>query len=258
MKMSITGVAFVALSVCISLDMFTGVASAVSTTGIVGNWHMDEERGQSVHDSSPYANHGRLGSTRGRDGDDPSWILRRFDTSALNFDYDYVSIRNHRRLEPAKITVEAWVRPVASAPTVLPYIVAKGLSAQNNYCAFASYALYLVGEEPVFYISDGTTYYSSPAGPDVVDGQWHHIVGTYDEQHIRIYVDGVESGSGTVSSVPINYSLFPVKKLIIGDADGTNGRCTDYNGFYSGDIDEVRIWDRALTASEVVERYQGD
>lgn len=241
------------------LSLVTSTVNATAATGIVGNWHLDTEKGQTAQDSSPYGKHGRLGSTTGIDVDDPSWTMRRFDTSALNFNNSYVFIKNYKQLEAARITLEAWVKPVPNTEThELSYIVAKGLSPSNDFCGFASYALYLVDEQPVFYISDGDFYYSSPFGSPILDGQWHHLVGTYDRKNIRLYMDGVEVGTGTPSTVAINYSRFPVKDLIIGDIDGTNGPCINVGGFFTGDIDEVRIWNRALTASEVATRYQGD
>jgi Concanavalin A-like lectin/glucanases superfamily len=232
-------------------------------TGLVGNWHMDREKGQSLIDSSPYVVNGTLGTNASANVDDPTWSLRRFDTAALKFngsENDYVRVPRgtSTHLEPSKITVEAWIKPEKPAdPTILPYIVAKGLSDKNNYCAFASYAVYLVENRPVFYISDGENYYESPYGPIVTDGKWHHVVGTYDRAALRLYVDGVEIGAGTPQTQPIYYN-YPYKDLIIGDADGTTGPCKDYNSTYSGDIDEVRIWNRALTTSEVALRYKGD
>lgn len=250
------------LACCVVLPVWTNLSQA-APTGIVGNWHMDSEKGQGLLDSSPYAVNGILGTNALVNIDDPTWTNRRFDTAALHFnasENDYVRVPRGTttQLEPSKITVEAWVKPdVPADPTILPYIVTKGLSDQNNFCAFASYAIYLVNNRPVFYISDGTTYYESPYGPIVTDGKWHHVVGTYDRAALRLYVDGVEIGAGNPQTQPIFYN-YPYKDLIIGDADGTTGPCKNYNTAYSGDIDEVRIWNRALTASEVATRYKGD
>ena len=74
-------------------------------------------------------------------------------------------------------------------------------------------------------------------------GTWHHIAGTYDGSTIRLYVDGVEKASGSVSG-PIQTSSTP---LYIG-----NKPFSSYSGdFFKGIIDEVRIYNRALLHQEI-------
>lgn len=43
--------------------------------GLVGYWRLDEGSGQAILDTSSHSNHGRLGSTSGPDGDDPTWVV---------------------------------------------------------------------------------------------------------------------------------------------------------------------------------------
>jgi len=74
-------------------------------------------------------------------------------------------------------------------------------------------------------------------------GTWHHIAGTYDGSTIRLYVDGVEKASGSVSG-PIQTSSTP---LYIG-----NKPFSSYSGdYFKGIIDEVRIYNRALLHQEI-------
>jgi hypothetical protein len=226
-----------------------------------GIWHFDEGQGQKALDSSGYNKHGQLGALAGVDAADPVWVTRRFDNAALNFNGShFVKITNSGPLQPAKVSVEAWVKAESTEPTVLPYVVAKG----GNLCQFATYAIYLHNDTagnygvPYFYISDGTTYYESPEGaPSLWDGKWHHLVGTYDRIKVRLYVDGVQIGTGTPSTAAIGYASFTNKNLYIGDYDGDSNICNDYNGGFVGNIDDVRIWNKALTASEVSNRFAG-
>lgn len=235
-------------------------AYAGSLTGMITNWHLDEESGQRTNDLSGNNLHGQLGATNGTDSSDPVWILRNFDNAALKFDEgDYIKVLQNTKLQPARLSVEAWVKmDTPSDPTILPTIVAKGGSPLSNGCAFASYALYSHGNNAYFYVSNGSSYAESPtiSSVDLTDGQWHHLVGTYDRQNVKLYIDGIDAG-GTPATFPINYSTtaFPYRNLYIGDFDGDSNHCTDYNSNFSGMIDEVRIWNRALTASEVGLRY---
>jgi len=70
---------------------------------------------------------------------------------------------------------------------------------------------------------------------------WYHIVGTYDGIKMRIYVNGVEKGSDNLSG------NIAASSMNIGW--GQDDR------FWKGIIDEVRIYNRALSASEILERY---
>lgn len=238
------------------------ILAAPPLNNIVANWHLDEGRGQKVLDSSGYAKAGQLGGSSGIDSADPLWVSRRFDNAALEFDgSQFVKVPYAKQLEPQKISVEAWVQAqVPDDPSILPTVVAKS----GNGCSFAAYSLYLhdsadkVGGVPYFYVSDGTNYFESPeGGPSLWDGKWHHLVGTYDMKAVRLYVDGVEIGKGTPLASPVNYASFINKDLYIGDYDGNSDICTDYNNNYKGKIDEVRIWNKALSPTEVAARYQG-
>ncbi len=238
---------------------------AAPITRMVGNWHFDQERGQVLQDSSGFGRNGTLGDTGGIEATDPVWIKRRFDNAALSFDGNqFVKVSHARHLEPQAISVEAWVKPGEAPVSALPVVAGKGV---DNDCGFSAYALYIHSEgestpgEPYFYVAGGTAeqpYIESPAGPNLLDGQWHHLVGTYDRNAIRLYVDGVEAGTGTAHSAPIPYASFINKDLYIGKADGSIDTCPNLNnGNYVGEIDEVRIWNKALTPTEVAQRYLG-
>ncbi|TAN70694.1 MAG: LamG domain-containing protein [Methylobacter sp.] len=242
---------------------------AAPATGIVGNWHIDEENRQKLLDSSGYAKNARLGSTTNVDIDDPTWITRRFDTSALHFDGidDFVVVPYAKNLEPATVSVEAWVRSSSPDTERLQYIVAKsGFS-----CVSAAYALYTGNSGGLtFYVADQITTAKAVESPDagiqIWDGAWHHVVGTYDKTAVRLFVDGVEIGTGTPANFSIGYKSHPSKDLYIGDYDAgkvciendPNIEGTYGNSNFAGDIDEVRIWNRALTGAEVSVRALGD
>jgi len=75
-------------------------------------------------------------------------------------------------------------------------------------------------------------------------GTWYHIVCTYDGTNLKIYRNAVNDNTGTGTP---NYT----------SAGNWNiGRGGDYNGFYSDcEVDEIGIWSRTLSASEVTELY---
>ncbi|MFZ2726926.1 MAG: LamG domain-containing protein [Methylococcaceae bacterium] len=246
---------------CVTIICIAGSSAAMAAStysAITGNWHLDEGKGQKTLDVSGNNKPAQLGSTVAVDDNDPVWMARNFDNAALHFDgdNDYLRVSYAKNFEPKAVSVEAWVRSIDSSDVnSLKYIVAKsGLS-----CAYAAYALYTRGGELAFYIWNGTSYIESPVTSAVWDGGWHHIVGTYDNKAVRLFVDGVQVGSGTPENLAISYASFTHKDLYIGSyddgsvcfADDPELQGTYSNGHFSGDIDSVRIWNRALSPSEI-------
>jgi hypothetical protein len=73
------------------------------------------------------------------------------------------------------------------------------------------------------------------------NGVWHHLAGTYNGSQVKLYVDGVLQDivdhTGSIDSTTFNVNI------------GRNSEETDR--FYDGVIDEVRIYDRALSQGEI-------
>ena len=78
------------------------------------------------------------------------------------------------------------------------------------------------------------------------DGQWHHVAGIYDGKTICCYIDGVQRGRTAKNSGPLKKSTWD---LCIGNSvvDYGTGEFLAYDGL----IDEVRIYNRALSADEI-------
>ncbi|MCG2700708.1 hypothetical protein L6267_00900 [Candidatus Parcubacteria bacterium] len=109
------------------------------------------------------------------------------------------------------------------------------------------YALSTVGGGQFLIMNSGTTY-TATSTTDINDSQWHHIVGSYDGTTMKIYIDGTLEDTNTDFSgnLPTN--------------DGNVRIGADYqstpDNFFSGLIDEARIYNRALSADEVGELYR--
>jgi hypothetical protein len=161
----------------------------------------------------------------------------------------YVRVPDAPSLDSAAITVEAWVK-VATAQGPFRYLVAKGAHA----CEAASYGLCTGRTYPgglCFYVYDGTHAAISPdPGAGIWDGKWHHVAGTFDGTTVRLYVDGEQVGNGTAASLNINYNLPDGNDLFIGTYLWPGGSL----GF-TGSIDELSTYNRALSASEIQAIY---
>lgn len=142
-------------------------------------------------------------------------------------------------LEPATtLTLSAWVKKTATS--MGNYAVAKGAST----CFAASYALN--GGGRTFYVWTDNGFVYSPGAPAAIsDGNWHHVVGTYDGSKVRYYFDGTQVGNGTVQTGPIRYGL-PDNDLRIGTYAGCSLP-------FTGGIDDVRIYSHVLSDAEIAE-----
>lgn len=211
---------------------------------MAAHWPLDEGSGQVARDVSGHGLDGRLGASPRADGGDPDWVAGRIGPAALTFlgGGRSVFVADSPLLEPAQVTAEAWVRR-AGSPGPFAYVLSKGAST----CIAASYAIYSgFSGGLTFYVYDGSSYRlsSRDAGRSVWDGEWHHVAGTYDGSLVRLYVDGVEVGSGTPAP-PIAYGLPSSDDFYIGNYRGSCDRP------FTGEIDDVRIWPRPLQANEL-------
>jgi concanavalin A-like lectin/glucanase superfamily protein len=212
------------------------VSNALADPALEAYWPFDEGSGSLAGDRTGHAHNGALeGSV--------AWIPG-FRSGGIRVSPGgRVAVPNSSALEPATVTVSAYVRRQGS-PGIWRYILGKGASA----CMASSYALYSgPAGGLMFYISGaGANYIQSPdAGTGVWDGQWHHVIGTYDGARVRLFVDGAEVGTGTDATTPISYTTLDSSSLLM----GTYAGCASMFD-YDGDIDEAKVFTRALAPAD--------
>ena len=208
---------------------FLSVADAAGT-GPIGRWRFDEESGTIAYDSSGNGNDGTLEG-------DPQWVVGKIN-GALEFDGvgDYVNCGNSPVLQiQNQITMACWFR-VAIFSRNWATILSMGDDSYRLSRGESNYSLHMG--------FNGTT--SSPYSwfdgrQRVNDDQWHHVAGVYDGTEARIYIDG-ELDASQLASGQINASDYD---LYIGENAQAFGR------FWNGFIDDVRIYDRALSEEEI-------
>lgn len=233
--------------ICLGMCVFYFVMPAYGENGVIGHWRFNEGAGQVATDSSVNGNNGQLGSTTGEDSLDPMWSTGIYGSTGLKFETSFVRVPTSPVLEPQQaLSVETWVRSTTEPP-VFAHLISKGAES----CVYASWTLFMhpqgLAFEVVHSLNSGA---DSPfyAGPSLWDGKWHYLAGTYDGSFIRFYVDGTEVGAGTQWVNTIGYGLTTNNNLTIGAYDGT---CSLP---FPGYIDEVIIWNRALSAEEIAAR----
>lgn len=221
------------------------ILSFSESDNLLGYWQFEEKHiwndsSGEVIDTSSFNQHGQANGTRQLS---PGKIGAQY----ASFDGidDYILIPDGINLRPAHITVEAWVK--ASYSGDIRYILSKGSS-----CLYSSYGLYTDANGGIsFYIADSTAHTTKSPNPgsSVWYGQWHHVAGTFDGSYVRLYIDGVEIDHGTPANTTIMYNMTDGNDLIIGSY---NGSCLQP---FNGSIDDVLLWDTALSAEIIYEHY---
>lgn len=155
--------------------------------------------------------------------------------SAISFDgdNDYVEIPDSSSLDiNDNISITAWVYPKEWGASGMGRIVDKG----------PSYEFYVWNVQSAIKVWFNNGAVDATGNTNSLQlNKWQHVAFTYDRQNVRFYVDGSPVGSPSATSVlGLNDN-----SLFIG-----NNR---YNARqFSGAIDEVRIWNRALTQAEIL------
>ena len=161
--------------------------------------------------------------------------------SVTNLD-DRIQIPNSDTLNPDFVTVAAWIKttkPDGFWDRIVDKDYQRGydLNLSGDWNSKATRGKVSFDDNDMWVATDRT-----PG-----DGRWHHVAGTYDGQVNRIYLDGVEQQQKKATH-PGPLAKNPWD-LCVGNsvADHGNGEIYAYDGW----IDEVRIYNRALSAAEI-------
>ena len=149
----------------------------------------------------------------------------------------------------ADFSICAWVKSKDTGTSNANGIIYK--RGTGNYTA-AGYGLNMPDGTFVFHIADGTNYVRLTAGSssDYNDGEWHFVAAVADRgTDMKVYVDGVLINSATEMTVG---NIDSTSYLAIGGLTFNGTSC--YNDF-TGTMDEVMIFDKALSAEEISELY---
>jgi hypothetical protein len=163
---------------------------------------------------------------------------------AFNFDGTvYVQVPSSAALKPPQMTAEAWVSP--AAPTGFNAVITCGSSTSND----DTWYLGVTSGIPQFF-SHGNDLLAAPS--TIPMNQWTHLAITFDGTTKRLYVNGsvVASKPGPGALV---YDPAPVPVTI--GADWALNAPTDH---FTGWVDEVSLYDRALTSGEIFDIYNAD
>jgi hypothetical protein len=214
---------------------WSSVEAQIVKDGLVGYWSLDKSavEGKKVKDL--------VGANDGEIKGDPKSVGGKLG-EALEFDGvdDHVVIPNNDALNfgTGDFTVCVWVKTTAVTGRWAQRhdIVGKGDPSISGYAisADSNKGFFWVGGAGEF---SGTT--------EINDGEWHYIVGVRKSSECFIYVDGKQEGKGTNSenvdtALNLIFAKHPLKN----------------ESYFKGSIDEVAIYNRALSEDEILKNYE--
>ncbi len=200
--------------------------------GLLAHYTLDETAGSTAEDSSTYQSDATVYNG--------SWQTGQIDGSlSLNGTSTYAETTSLSQMPTGSspVSVCGWAKS-GSTSSGYHIIASLGSPAANQGIWIGR-----IGDD----LGAGAYASTSITKNDVfTDSQWHHITLTYDGQTFKLYEDAVLAGQVNNSSMNLNPSVLRV------------GRQTNANPeFWSGGIDDVRVYDHALSVAEIQTIMQG-
>ena len=204
----------------------------VSSTGLIGHWSMEEGSGTALLDMALPANNA---TTVGA----PTWAAGTYGQAlSLSGAGQFATVADSADLDlTSAITMSAWIRP-GKADT--QDLIAKTVNGVPDGYQLSLAAPSSTGKVFVRFNNDANARVDSATTYPSDGNTWIHVAATYDGSTIRIYYNGVEDGSRAwTGSIVANSTALGV------GAQSNNAR------WFQGAIDDVRLYNRALSAGEI-------
>jgi large repetitive protein len=234
-RLNITAIIF-GIVVLLPCMLSVRQADAVDST-LVAHYKMDENGGTALVDASESGNNGTIAGS-------PTWVTSQAGLGyALNLNgtSQYATVPHNSSLNiTGPITLTAWVRP---AVKTTQDVVRKAINSSTD-----GYELTLAtGGTAFFRLNQKASldiYRVDSTSPYPFDGStWVHIAGTYDGTTIRIYFNGAPQNSKAgPTSITQNSNSLNI---------GATWNGTTSSRWFKGLMDEVRVYNRALSDTEI-------
>jgi len=209
--------------------------------GLVGCWLFNEGAGMKLFDISGYNNTGTLTNMEAAD-----WVQGKRG-KALSFDGsdEYVdlgtSAGNFNNTD--SFSVSAWINANTLNSTnrcIVNRVTGSQANGWEMRITTANKVRFILASTDANYNGQDTTVLST--------NTWYHVVGTWNGSDAKIFLNGVEDTSTPITQNSVG-TITGTRTLAVGANAITS------SSYFPGSIDDVRIYNRALTAQEVKELY---
>ncbi|MEQ9298599.1 MAG: LamG-like jellyroll fold domain-containing protein [Cyclobacteriaceae bacterium] len=220
----------------------------IEPDALMAHWTFNEGQGTTVGDFSGNSNSGSFESGSADNGaGTPSWAADRYGTAdrAISFDAGaWIEVPYSTTLNPSEMTISVWLK----ADVIKANNKILGLNRWEGY-------KFQLQDTPKAFFTGATDegIYDRDTDPVLEDiSQWYHVVVTFGGGHTIFYVNGImgtdhDNTPGSLVSVS-GYNL------AIGSETSNLEEAGD--GFFEGQLDEIRIYNKVLTAAQVNSIYE--
>jgi len=202
---------------------------SIAASGLVGYWKFDDGSGTVAADSSGDNNNGTLVNG-------PVWTTGEVN-GALSFNgtNSYVSVTDTVSLDPSQITVAAWINCTNPNSSKQQSIIAKdGVQRAFDFK--------IINAKLQMSFESGSNAAAVSGTTVLAANTWYFIAATYDGSTMKVYVNGALDGSGA-AKLPTGWDNNAQPLTIGGVANGVV--------FFSGILDEVRMYGSALSQAQI-------
>ena len=217
------------------LGLFALCGSAWATDGPIAHWEFDEGEGTTAYDWAGNNDGIVYGA---------SWTTGQIDGAlSFNGDDDYVDCGSDLTLDVTELTWTLWIKR-AEATYSNERALVSNTGGENTR---GTYALQIdvdgANQDKIQFVRHGDAGYAL-SDTAIQDTNWHHIAVTRESNgNVVIYIDGVEDATGYVAE------RTAFSRTVVGTGS------TSYSNF-NGLIDDVRIYDEALSGDQIWQLYQ--
>ena len=201
-------------------------AIPINDPDLVGWWSLDEGSGSVAVDWSGHDNHGDLIG-------EPQWVAGQVD-GALEFDgSNWVDCGNVLTITDA-LTITCWVNPA-------------GLSGDNGWVTRQAAYAFKSSSDHLRFTTPGILDHDA-FNAILQVGTWQHVAVTFEPDQVGgvvFFINGIEMDRLDASSMSAGSGPFLI---------GNN----QWSQFYEGLIDDVRVYNKILTAEEIAQTLRGD
>lgn len=213
----------------------TGTITGENTAGLIAHWKLSDGSGIDLTGNS---NDGLFqgGATSDKSGPIGNGVI-------LNSTGDYVA--NDQVINIPYVSISVWVKPVPSGRNMQIVGFANGFASPTT-----DKDLFLNSDGTIgwyVYVGGGTLLYTTTT---ITDGKWHHVVATYEEGGLRIYIDSVLSA--TTQGSGGSFAGYGQPNVFLGGVGHPNAHG---DVWYVGELDDFRLYNRALPQSDVSYLY---
>jgi hypothetical protein len=223
----------VGLSLVLAFVFGSLVISQVSgqvDEGLIAYFKFDKEDKKTLTDSSGLGNDATISG-------DVEWVEGKYN-KGLQFDGElsYADVPGGTFGPFEAVTITAWIK-LEQMPTTHSYNIAGMTTGPGQGFYVELYSVNLAAWQCGPDMNASTPYVAT-------FGEWHHVAGVYTGEQILLYIDGEEKAQGAGTTLP-GVAALPFR------ISGDHSETANWGGSIDGVIDEVRLYDRALTPDEI-------